>query len=184
VRGLGIFRGMRAALATTVLAVALAGSIAVPATAKPPSVRQIASAISAAEKSRSLWATINVCNSRTQRYGIGVRGQMPSLGFAAVMEMTIKLNYYFTSTGRFEPIDSPNAVDQVPIGTYAHGLRQGGTTWLFHKGQTGIWNATVVFTWKRNGKLLGQAQRTTTAGHPSADRGSPPHYSAAQCRIS
>jgi hypothetical protein len=175
---------MRATLATTALVFALAVSIAVPAAAKPPSGRQIARAISAAEKSRSLWATINVCNARTQRYKIGVRGQIPSLGFAAVMEMTVKLNYYYTSVRRFEPINSPNAVDQVPIGTYAHGLRQGGTTWQFHKGQTGIWNATVVFTWKRNGKLLGQAQRTTTAGHPGADRGSPPHYSAAQCRIS
>ncbi|HWE08075.1 MAG TPA: hypothetical protein VG325_01895 [Solirubrobacteraceae bacterium] len=174
---------MRAALATTVLATALAVGIALPASAKPPTKRQIAQAVSAAERSRLLWATINICNSPTHRDKIGVRGQMPSLGIAATMEMTFTLNAWSTATSRFEPINSPNAVDRIPVGTHAHTLEQDGTIFPFQKGTTGLWNATVVFTWKRNGKVVGQTHRRTTAGHRDAYFGSPPHYSAAQCRI-
>lgn len=174
---------MRAASAITVLAIVLAMMVAGPAAAKPPSSAQIARAVSAAERSHSLWATINICNSKTNRYKIGVRGQMPSLGLAATMQMTVTLNSYSTATKQFVAINSPNAVDRVPLGTHTAGLEQDGTVFPFQKGQAGLWNATVVFTWKRNGKTVGQTQRRTTAGHPNADYGSPPHYSAAQCRI-
>ena len=47
----------------------------------------------------------------------------------------------------------------------------------------GLLNATIKFIWRRSGKLLGQTTLPTTAGHPNADFGSPPHFSAEQCRI-
>jgi hypothetical protein len=174
---------MRTALATTALAVALTLAVVPPATAKPPTQRQIAQAVTAAEKSSSLWATINICNSRRHPDEIGVRGQMPSLGFAASMAMTVRLDSWSASTKSFVPIDSPNAADTVALGTHSRGLEQGGTIFPFQKGQTGLWNATIVFIWKRNGKIVGQTQRRTTAGHRTADFGSPPHYSVAHCQI-
>ena len=180
---------MRTALATTVLMAILLLASALPATATPPTAtpptaNQIARAVAAAERSRSLWATINICNSPADRRRIGVRGQMPSLGLPAAMYMTVKLSAYSTSAKRFVPINSRNAIDTISLGTHTHGLEQDGTVFPFMKGQTGLWNATVVFTWKRGGKVLGRTQRTTTAGHTRADFGNPPHYSAAQCRIS
>ena len=48
---------------------------------------------------------------------------------------------------------------------------------------TGLLNASFTFIWTRGGKIIGQTVRRTTAGHRDADHGSPPHYSAAQCRI-
>ena len=48
---------------------------------------------------------------------------------------------------------------------------------------TGLLNATITFSWTRDGKVVGQTRRRTTAGHPNADYGSPPRYSAAQCTI-
>ncbi|HEY2439991.1 MAG TPA: hypothetical protein VGI07_07175 [Solirubrobacteraceae bacterium] len=175
---------MRAALATTVLATALAVGIALPAWGKAPSQHQIAQAVSAAERSPLLWATINICNSRTHRDKIGVRGQMPSLGFSATMQMTFKLNSWSASAKQFQPINSPNAVDTIAVGTHSRTLEQEGTIFPFQTGTTGLWNATVVFIWKRNGKIIGQTQRRTTGGHRDAYYGSPPHYSAPQCRIS
>jgi hypothetical protein len=175
---------MRAALATTVLGFALTVSIAPPAAARAPSPRQVTRAVTAVKRSKALWATINMCNSRTHRDKIGVRGQMPSLGFGATMEMTVTLNSYSTSVKRFEPINSPDAMARIRLGSHTRGLEQDGANFPFHKGTTGLWDATVVFTWKRNGKIIGQSQRRTTAGHPNADFGSPPHYSAARCWIS
>jgi hypothetical protein len=168
----------------TLLVAALTLAAAAPAAAKPPTARQVAKAVAAAEKSSALWATINICNSRTHRDEIGVRGQMPSLGFSSTMSMTVTLNAWSSTDKKFEPIDSNNAVAQVNLGSSARGLEQGGTVYPFQKGETGLWNATIVFTWTRQGKVIGRTHRRTTAGHPTADYGSPPHYSAKQCSIS
>lgn len=158
-------------------------ALAVPAAGKPPTRRQITRAVGAAETSPSLWATINICNSRTHPRQIGVRGQMPSLGFSSTMSMTITLDAWSSSQKKFIAINSPNAVDIVSLGSHSRGLEQGGTIFPFQKGETGLWNATIVFTWTRQGKVVGHTRRRTTAGHHTADFGSPARYSAAQCRI-
>lgn len=170
-------------VARTLLVAALTLAAAAPAAAKPPSPRQVARAVAAAEKSSSLWATVNICNSRTHRDQIGVRGQMPSLGFSSTMSMTITLNAWSSTAKSFQAINSPNAVATINLGSHMRGLEQGGTVFPFQKGETGLWNATIVFTWTRHGKAVGQTQRRTTAGHHSADYGSPARYSAAQCSI-
>jgi hypothetical protein len=158
--------------------------MSMPAAAAQPTRGQIARAVTAAERSPSLWATINICNSHRYPDQIGVRGQMPSLGFSTAMSMTVTLNSWSATTKRFVAIASPNAVDAIPLGTHSRSLEQKGVRYPFNRGQKGLWDATIVFTWKRDGKVLGQTQRTTTAGHRDADEGSPPHYSAAQCRFS
>jgi hypothetical protein len=167
----------------TLLVAALTLVAAAPAAAKPPSPREVARAVKAAERSSSLWATINICNSRTHRAQIGVRGQMPSLGFSSTMSMAITLNAWSSTERKFVPINSPNAVDTIGLGSHMRGLEQGGTVFPFQSGETGLWNAIIVFSWKRHGKVVGQTQRRTTAGHHTADFGSPPRYSAAQCSI-
>jgi len=174
---------MRVALATTVLAAAMAVGTTPAAAATPPTQRQISRAVAAAKSSKNLWATINICNSRADPYTVGVRGQMPSLGFSTSMSMTVKLQSYDTTTKQFVAIDSPYAVNQRTLGSHSTGLQQWGAVFPFATGQTGKWNAVIVFSWKRDGKVLGQVQRRTTAGHPSADYGSPAHYSAASCTI-
>jgi hypothetical protein len=174
---------MRAALVTTVLAAAIAVAGAGTAVAGAPTPRQVQRAVRTAETSRSLWATVNICNSPGHPDEIGIRGQMPALGFTSTMSMTIQLNAWSKTTRSFAAIQSPNAVNDVPVGAHSRGLEQSGSVFPFHKGQKGLWDATIVFTWKRAGRTLGQTQRTTAAGHPDADFGSPPHHSAAQCRI-
>lgn len=177
-------RTVRRTLLVAAITAAAVAPAAAPAAAKPPTPRQIARAVAAAEKSPGLWATINICNSRTHRNQVGVRGQMPSLGFSADMSMRITLNAWSSSQKKFIAIQSPNAVDTVKLGTHSRGLEQAGTIYPFQQGETGLWNATIVFTWKRHGKVVGTTHRRTTAGHHAADFGSPPRYSAKQCRIS
>ena len=54
---------------------------------------QIQKAVQAAEQSKDLWATINICDSRLYPNRIGIRAEMPSLAFAAPMYMTFEVAY-------------------------------------------------------------------------------------------
>ena len=69
----------------------------------------------------------------------------------------------------------------VRLGRLSTGLQQGGWSWTIDQGA--LLNASVQFIWRRAGVLLGQTTVTTTASHPTADFGSPPHYSARECQL-
>jgi hypothetical protein len=175
---------MRAVLATAVLAGSVvAACFSAPAVAATgPSAAQVHRAVSRAESSSSLWATVNICDSRRYPDALGVRGQMPTLGFAAVLSMRIQIDYYSSSDKRFVPIQSSTARRQVSVGRWSSNLQQAGAVFPFRP-HAGRLNANIQFTWTRAGKVIGQTTRQTTAGHKDADYASPPHYSAAQCRI-
>ncbi len=179
---------VRVAFATTVLVAALSVS-PVAAAAAPrrasaaqagPTPAQVRTAIARAQAARTLWATVNICDTRADPNVLGVRGQLPSLGFAAWLSMEIHLNYYNQARKAF--VADPGTVRTIRLGRSAHGLQQGGATYTF-KGSTPVLEATVRFIWRRSGRLLGTTRAVTTAGHPSADFGSPPRFSAATCRI-
>jgi hypothetical protein len=172
---------MRAALLTTVLAAAIAVA-AFPGSAGAVNPSQIAQAVSQAERSPNLWATINICSSRSYPDQLGVRGEMPTLGFPAMLSMVIQVDYWSATKRRFLPIQSSTAKNTENLGSASTGLQQAGAVFPF-KAHTGLLSATITFVWTRQGKVIGQTQRRATAGHPSADYGSPPRYSAARCRI-
>ncbi|MEO8968654.1 MAG: hypothetical protein ABI355_13580 [Solirubrobacteraceae bacterium] len=184
---------MRAAIATTVLVgVLAAGSLpaetatagASPAGASPaganPTPAQIRTAIARAQRARTLWATVNICDTRADPKVLGVRGQMPSLGFASWMSMEIHLDYYNRAKKTF--VTDPGTAKTLRLGRSAHGLQQGGVTYTF-RGATPMLQASVRFIWRRSGQTLGTTPMLTTGGHPSADFGSPPRFSAATCQI-
>jgi hypothetical protein len=176
---------MRAALVTTVLAGAVfvaAGSAGAGPAAADVGPARIARAVRSAEQSRSLWATVNICDTRKYSNDLGVRGQMPTLGFAASMFMVVQVDFWSRAQHRFLPIQSNLATTRLSLGTNASGLQQDGAVFPF-SAHTGLLNATVTFIWTRGGKVIGQTVRRTTAGHTDARHGSPPRYSAAQCRI-
>jgi hypothetical protein len=172
---------MRAALVTTVLAAAVLLA-AGPASAGGVGAGQIARAVRSAEQSRSLWATVNICDSRRYHNDLGVRGQMPTLGFSASLYMVIQVNYWSRARHQFLPIQSNLATTRLSLGSSSAGLEQDGAVFPF-AAHTGLLNATFTFIWTRGGKVIGQTVRGTTAGHTDADHGSPPHHSTAQCRI-
>lgn len=145
-----------------------------------PSRAQIAKAIKRAESSKSLWSTVNVCNTKRHRDTIGVRGQMPALGFPAWLSMRVQLNFYNAKKRKFLPLTDASSL--VRLGRVRSGLQQAGQTWTYGP-HAGLFNARVQFIWRRSGRLLGQTSRRTTAGHPSADFSDPVHFSAKQCRI-
>ncbi len=145
-----------------------------------PSASQIRAAIGRAERSRALWATINICNTRRYPRTVGIRGQMPTLGFSSSLYMDIQSEYWSSSTKGFVP--DPGVAKLVGLGRAASGLRQDGASFQFMR-HAGLLSGTIAFEWKRGGRLLGRTTRRATAGHRDADMGNPPHFSAAQCRI-
>jgi hypothetical protein len=176
---------MRLARLATVAALAIGvttfAAAASAATSGNPTAAQIKKAVTQAERSKSLWATVNICNSARYPDTIGVRGQMPSLGFPAWLSMKIQLDYYSTASRQFVPLPGGGGTHTTRLGRSSSKLQQGGATWIFN--MPVLLNATITFVWKREGKLLGETSQTTVAGHPNAQFGSPQHYSAKQCRL-
>jgi len=174
---------MRAALATTAVAIAtLVLALPAAALAGGPTRTQITQAVAKAEKSQSLWATINVCSVKRRGGEIGVRGQMPTLGFSSTLRMDVQLGSWSTTRKRFEPIDSSSAKSVLSLGSMSSGLQQTGAVFIY-KFHPGLLDATITFSWTRGGKLLAQTTRRTTASHRNVDYSRPAHYSAAHCDL-
>lgn len=165
------------------LAVLLAAIVvAAPAlAASGPSQSQIRAAVARARASKNLWATVNVCGPRSARRTIGIRAQMPGLGFSAQLSVRIQLEYWNVAKQHFVVVADPNAHGVVRLGTVVAGLQQGGESFAFTHGA--YLRATVTFTYRRHGKQLLSVTRHTTGGHPLADQGRPAHYTAAACRL-
>jgi hypothetical protein len=172
---------MRRALAIFTLIVAGMLTLAAgPALAGNPSPTRIRAAIKRAEQSSSLWATVNICNSRRYPDNIGIRGQMPTLGFASWLSMDVTLYYYSGTHKRFIAVTGGSTL--LRLGRDSSGLQQSGARFQFPPHQPPL-KAVVTFFWRRSGQLLGETARSTTAGHHNADYASPPGYSAATCTI-
>jgi hypothetical protein len=110
---------------------------------------------------------------------IGIRGQMPGLGFPAQLQMTVQLYYYSQDTYRFRP--DPGTSKRVPLGTFTAGTIQGGVEFTFNPPVTLA--GSVTFQWRYHGKLLASVVRQTTRGDKGVDAGDPRGYSAATCVI-
>lgn len=168
-------------LATSALLVVLAAA-ATPAqgSAAGPTPNQIKRAVRSAEQSKGLWATINVCDTHKHPNTIGIRSEVPALGFPATISVLLGVDFWSTANKRFEP--DPNARKTIKLGTVSHGIHQQGVTFQFAP-QTGRLRGTATFSWTSRGKLLGSTKRVTTPRHHDADFGDPSGYSAATCMI-
>ncbi len=136
--------------------------------------------------SRELWATIDVCNSAKEPDTVGIRGSMPSDGHDKdAMYMRFQLEYLDTKSNAWSVPTHGADSGYVSVGVAKTG-RQGGSSFQLGppKGQPGYtMRGVVTFQWRRAGKVVHQAIRTTSAGHTNVAKADPPGYSAAQCTI-
>jgi hypothetical protein len=147
---------------------------------RPPSQAKIRAAIEGAKHSRGLWATVNVCDTGRYPNTIGIRGEMPALGFRTELSMRIQVEYWSASRRRFNR--DPYASTVVRLGTAARGFYQGGVMYRFS--QRLLLRAAVTFRWRYRDRLLARVTRLTRGGVRHVDYGDPPGYSHATCRIS
>lgn len=143
-----------------------------------PTPQQIHQAVAAAKSSRNLWATINICGTTGTTRAVGMRGQMPGLGFTTNMYMTFTV-FYLTASGTNSLV--PDTRETVLAANGSTRLYQAGVTFQFGPPATLV--GRVLFVWKLHGRRLGQAIRWTTNNHHHVDQANPPGYSAAQCTL-
>ena len=168
-------------VAAILVGVAVATTTALAGSGPPPN--QVRAALAKARQSKDLWATVNVCEPRRAPQLVGVRAQMPALGFPAQLSIAISLEYWNVAQQRYVTIDKPNAQASVTLGTVTAGVEQGGETFAFNPRPGAFLRATVTFSWRRKGRLLLTQTRHTTGGHHDADHGVPAHFTSAHCRI-
>lgn len=148
-----------------------------------PTTAQVRRAVTNAERSSYLWATVNICRSHLRRGGlVGVRGEMGALGFRSTLTMTVQLRQYDRTHNAFLAVKAPTATHTVTLGPLETGVHQDGAE-FHYAADTGLLDATVTFTWTRDGHRLGEVTRTTTSGHHSAAFAEPTGHSAASCRL-
>jgi hypothetical protein len=150
---------------------------------KGPTGKQITMAIARAEQSADLWATINICNSANYPNYIGIRGQIPGLGFTTQVYMDVQVQYYDSATKKF--IGTGND-QRLSLGRATHGVHQGGVRFPLQPpaaGDTYVLRGAIAFEWKLSGKLIGRTIKTTTGPLANVDFADPPGYSAATCTI-
>jgi hypothetical protein len=124
--------------------------------------KEIRAAVRRATRSPSLWATVNICNSHTRR--IGIRAQMPSLGFTTRLYMKIEVEAFFTDSGEWHLIQG--AIRSVNLGNATHSTLQNGFTFGIDPAATAfLLRGAVTFSWKRNGEMIGRTTKITTKGH-------------------
>jgi hypothetical protein len=145
-----------------------------------PTPNQIKSAVRSAERSKRLWATINVCDTHKHPRTIGIRGEVPALGFPATISISLGVDFWSKTDKRFEP--DPQASRMIKVGPVSHGIHQRGVIFQF-AAHTGRLRGTAKFAWTRRGKVLGSTKRVTTPRHHDADFGDPSGFSAATCMI-
>jgi hypothetical protein len=169
-------------LATSALLVVVLAVVATPAlgSAAGPTPNQIKTAVRSAERSKRLWATINVCDTHKHPRTIGIRGEVPALGFRTTISISLGVDFWSKTDKRFEP--DPQASRMIKVGPVSHGIHQRGVTFQF-AAHAGRLRGTAKFSWTRRGKVLGSTKRVTTSSHHDADFGDPSGFSAATCMI-
>ncbi|HTU30403.1 MAG TPA: hypothetical protein VMF07_13555 [Solirubrobacteraceae bacterium] len=148
-----------------------------------PTSAEITRAITHAERSRYLWATINICRPHVRQGGlVGVRGEMGALGFRSTLTMSVQLRQYDSKRRSYVAVRGSTATRTVSLGPLESGVHQDGAE-FHYASDTGLLDATITFTWTRNGKRLGKVTRTTTGGHHNAAFAQPKGHSASSCRL-
>lgn len=149
----------------------------------PTLAQKIQAAVTSAERSPDLWATVNVCTSDPSGDSVGIRGQMPSLGYAASLSMNISVSYWNATDSMFEPA---NATATVSLGKGTHGIHQGGVNFPFSpptSGSTYVVRGSITFEWTVAGKVVGKITRNTGHGYANVGFSNPPGFSAGTCTL-
>jgi hypothetical protein len=140
----------------------------------------------ALERSRALWATVDVCNPKDQPNTIGVRGSMPGDGRPQdAMYMRFRVQYRDPTSGRWLFVARGADSGLLKVGL-ANVARQAGRSFQFAATgrQSFALRGYVTFQWRRGANALGTVSRVTASGHTSIVGADPKNYSAATCRLS
>jgi hypothetical protein len=175
----------RLALATVVAAAVLAPAAGAEAQSSPAGPTDPPPRTPTVERSRLLWATVNVCDTPGAPDTIGIRGSMPgSADPEERMFMRFQVQYFSASDGRWHQVRSGGDSGFVRVGPARFESRQAGRSFRFApKSGSVLLRGAVTFEWRRGAEVVRRARKRTTAGHRSTAGADPAGYSAANCTI-
>jgi len=142
-------------------------------------------AAAAAQGSKDLWATVNVCDTAASPNTLGVRGSMPGMKRRTTMRMRFRVQY-LAPDGRWLIVRKNADSGWQKVGVRRRGRLESGWSFMFAAPQSGevALRGVVYFQWRRSGKVVQRARKVTEDGHVSTLGADPPGFSAGTCRIS
>ena len=136
------------------------------------------------DKSRHLWATVNICDTKNNPDTIGVRASMPGSGRRGErMYMRFRVQFFSQVDQRWHNFLAPGTTSSwVSVGSARYKARQSGWSFPFElePGQEYQLRGAVSFQWRRGKKVVRRAAKRTSKGHRTA-LSDPEGYSAATC---
>jgi hypothetical protein len=136
---------------------------------------------------KTLWATINVCNSAHPK--LGIRGQIP--GDGTHEQMYMRFTAQFRGSSGWQGLGGQGRSPWVRAGSAFTKFQQIGWTFGLSrpaKGVSYVLRGYVEFEWrtKKHGHtvVVRRAHSVTEGGHPRTTGARPRNFSAATCRIS
>ena len=155
-----------------------AGAIALAAAAGPLAVADA----QRAGASRSLWATVNVCDTAKQPDTIGIRASMAGTPKGVRLSMRFRVQYQ-AAGGAWADVENADSGWQV-LGTAKGTPADSGWSFSFTRPSTAVTLRGVVrFRWRKGDALPRTAEVVTEGGHRSSAGADPTSYSAANCEL-
>ena len=140
------------------------------------------------QKSRHLWATVNVCDTERNPDTLGIRASMPGLGRRGeTLWMRFRVQYFSDSRGRWHNFTRSDGTDSGYLRVGRHSrfkARQSGYMFPFSPdpGERYRLRGAVEFQWRKKGRVKRNARELTTKGR-RVTVGDPKGYSAATCDV-
>ena len=140
------------------------------------------------QKSRHLWATVNVCDTERNPDTLGIRASMPGLRRKhETLWMRFRVQYFSERRERWHNFAKGDGTDSGYMKVGRHGryrARQSGYLFPFSPevGERYRLRGAVEFQWRRRGRVMRNAREITTRGH-RVTIADPAGYSAAVCEI-
>jgi hypothetical protein len=139
------------------------------------------------QKSRHLWATVNVCDTERNPDTLGIRASMPGLRRKREsLWMRFRVQYFAHSEQRWHNFTT-GGTDSGYVRVARHGrhrVRQSGYMFPFSPqvGDRYLLRGAVEFQWRRRGRVMRNARELTTANRrPTV--ADPDGWSEATCEV-
>jgi hypothetical protein len=154
-------------------------------------------AAAAAAPSRSLWTTVNICDTASAPNGMGVRANMPGNGTRQRMYVRFTAQYYSSLQKRWLRVRGSGRSPWLYAGPARYAARQAGWTFGFAQPASShvfLVRAVATFEWRELRRPRGsrrarwvvaiRRRRVTRGGISGVDGADPPGTSRASCYIS
>jgi hypothetical protein len=142
----------------------------------------LATAASPIAAERSLWATVNVCDTTAHPDEIGVRASMPGPASATGLYVRFRVQYQDPADARWHHVSGADSKWRR-VGRGRGRPVESGWSFQLSGDKPQLLRGVARFQWRRGGHVVRRARRYTATGHRSTRGADPADFSAASCRI-